>query len=139
MTTRSAHFLVCGVAMLAWLGIGACRCAAVFPYVAAAAAAAPAVPAAAQVAKDVVAIPISALNIARLPLGAAEVVLSPLPGLTMASGFGNMGRGLVAPFKLIGSVLDLPFSAVGTLLSAFSRTPPSAYAVDAAPPESGRS
>ena len=133
MNIHSARFLVCGVALLAWLGIGAYRCQAVFPYLAAAAAAGPAIPAATQVVKDAIAIPINALSIVRLPLGAAEVLLSPLPGLTMASGFNNMGRGLMAPVKVVGSVLDLPLSAGGALVNAVSGAPAGAAVARATP------
>lgn len=129
------HGLVLSIVIvLAWGVLGTCRCAAVVPYMAAATAAAPALPVATRLAKDVVAIPVKALQIVRLPLGVAETVLSPLPGLRAANGVSNIGRGLAAPFKLIGSVLDLPVSAVGGLMNAFSSAPQAACVSPGGPP-----
>jgi hypothetical protein len=48
----------------------------------------------------------------RLPLGVVEVAFSPLPGLTLFSGLRNIGKGLVAPFKLVESVLVLPYNVL---------------------------
>ena len=75
----------------------------------------PAVPTAVKVVKDVAAIPMDVADVLRLPLGITEMVLAPLPGINFTSGLKDTGQGVIAPFKLVGDVLKLPYNLVGGL------------------------
>lgn len=97
-------------------------------------AAMPAVTPGLKLVKDVAAVPLTALDAVRLPLGLVEVVMSPLPGLTLRSGFHNMGVGLAAPVKLVGATLNVPASVVNTVLQIGGSCAPQAPAVLSAAP-----
>ncbi|GEM_PF-1782952 len=64
-------------------------------------------------------VPSAASNLLYLPLGAVKLVMSPLPGISAGSAMNDIGRGVQAPFQIIGAVLKLPFA----LLSSVSRMP----------------
>ncbi len=51
----------------------------------------------------------------RLPLGVVELLFSPLPGVTVSEGLKDTGKGVVAPFKLVIAVLEMPFEVLGGL------------------------
>jgi len=65
--------------------------------------------------KGIVEVPRQVGQCLRLPLGLVEVVASPLPGVGFMDGLENIGKGLVAPFKLCQAVLELPVEVVGGL------------------------
>lgn len=89
---------------------------AVPPEVAIAAAqAAPGTSGALAVAKDVFAVPKAAAEILLLPMGVLESVFCPLPGIEFMSGMRHIGSGILAPFKLVTSVLCLPYNVVTDL------------------------
>ncbi|MBT3289910.1 MAG: hypothetical protein HN849_06325 [Victivallales bacterium] len=48
-----------------------------------------------------------------LPLGLVETALCPLPGPTLAGGLKKAAKGIQGPFKLLGSLVKLPFSLAG--------------------------
>ncbi|MDP7395798.1 MAG: hypothetical protein QF541_02955 [Lentisphaeria bacterium] len=64
-------------------------------------------------------VPAAVANLFYLPLGAVKLVMSPLPGITAGSAMSDIGRGVQAPFQIIGAVLKLPFA----VLSSVSRMP----------------
>ena len=66
-------------------------------------------------ASSVAAVPLAAAEIIRLPMGALQVVLAPLPAITYADGFENIGRGIIAPFKLAMAVLSLPYDLLNAV------------------------
>jgi hypothetical protein len=97
---------------------------------AAAAAAAPAAVAASQalpavtgLARNIAEIPLAVADVVRLPLGVTEMVFAPLPGVSFMSGLKDFGVGILAPFKLVGAVLSLPYDLVNTLSDAKSPLP----------------
>lgn len=45
----------------------------------------------------------------RLPLGLFEVLLSPLPDIEFKEGVGDLGSGIVAPFKFCIAVCEMPY------------------------------
>ncbi|MFZ4395888.1 MAG: hypothetical protein ACOYOU_09720 [Kiritimatiellia bacterium] len=88
-------------------------------------AAVPAVPVAATVAQGVpivkdgvdlaakaADIPIRAVEILDIPRGLIECVFWPLPGVSFVSGLEHIGTGILAPFRLVESVVTLPYDAV---------------------------
>ena len=81
----------------------------------AAVAASQALPAVTGLARDVAAIPLAVADVMRLPLGVTEMVFAPLPGVSFMSGLKNFGVGILAPFKLVGAVLSLPYDLVNTV------------------------
>ncbi|GEM_PF-3246268 len=58
-----------------------------------------------------------------LPMGASELILSPLPGLGLNRGGKNLGRGLMAPFSILQSVIRLPATAIRGANSAIQGAP----------------
>jgi hypothetical protein len=67
---------------------------------------------------SVAAIPLAAADLVRLPMGVAQVGLAPLPGITFSDGFTNIGKGIIAPFKLVMGVLSFPHDLLNTLSGA---------------------
>jgi hypothetical protein len=65
--------------------------------------------------KGVVEIPRQVGQCLRLPLGIVELVFSPLPGVGFMDGLEDVGKGVVAPFKLCQAVLELPVEVFGGL------------------------
>ena len=101
--------------VLAWGGIAPARAAGpvVDPATAAIVTqASPAVGGGVALVNDVVDIPKHTAEILLLPMGLIECVGSPLPGLEFMSGASHIGTGIVAPFKLVYSVLCLPADTV---------------------------
>ncbi|MEI6423277.1 MAG: hypothetical protein WCP55_13730 [Lentisphaerota bacterium] len=45
----------------------------------------------------------------RLPLGLLEVLLSPLPDIEFKEGVGDLGSGILAPFKFCIAVCEMPY------------------------------
>jgi len=74
-----------------------------------------AAPGALRVGKSIAEVPLRAAELVRLPLGAVELVLCPLPGITAKHGLTDLGAGLIAPFKLVMSVLALPYNVTAGL------------------------
>jgi len=79
-------------------------------------------PHAIDAAASVATVPSAASNLLYLPLGVVKLVLSPLPGISSGGAMNDIGRGVQAPFQIVGAVLKLPFA----LLSSVSRMPLSA-------------
>lgn len=77
----------------------------------AAAEAAPVVKESVGLLTEVAEIPKDTAEILCLPWGVTECVFSPLPGVSFMSGLRHVGTGIVAPFKLVGDVLTLPYDA----------------------------
>jgi len=76
-------------------------------------------PHAIDAAASVATVPTAAANLFYLPLGVVKLVMSPLPGITAGSAMNDIGRGVQAPFQIIGAVLRVPFA----ILSSVSRMP----------------
>ena len=74
--------------------------------------------------KEAAAIPVSAAQILYLPLGLMECVFSPLPNVSFGSGLDHIGTGIVAPFKLVQSVVTLPYDAVKAVGSSCDKVVP---------------
>lgn len=70
---------------------------------------------AARVGKSLTRVPWAAAGLLKLPLGATQIVLSPLPGITMTEGIGNIGHGLLAPFDLAATVLKVPLELTSAI------------------------
>lgn len=88
-------------------------------------AAAPGLPAALDTAHQLATVPMVAAELLHLPYGVVETVLAPLPGLTVASGLGHLGQGLVAPFKVAIVALQLPFNILGNVSRLMNDVDPS--------------
>ncbi len=67
---------------------------------------------------SVAAIPLAAADLVRLPMGVAQIGLAPLPGITYSDGFTNIGKGIIAPFKLAMGVLSFPHDLLNTFSGA---------------------
>jgi len=82
-------------------------------------AAAAAAPLPMESTKSVARVPKAAADLLYLPVGVLKVGMSILPSVSMADGFNDIGRGLVAPFHVAAAVLQVPFD----VLSAAGRVP----------------
>lgn len=78
------------------------------------------VPGLLRAGRGIVEIPRQAGQCVRLPLGLVEMVFSPLPGVRFSDGMQDVGKGVVAPFKLCLATLEMPGEVLGGLGDAVS-------------------
>jgi len=96
---------------------------AITPEVTAGMAALKAAPKLTPLVKEIATVPAAVGQTLLIPLGLVETALSPLPGLTVAHGVKSFGNGLKGPFRLVGTCLKLPLTAVEVAAGAAGLVP----------------
>lgn len=119
MTQRSVLAAVFAGALL----LCSYRAQAFTPEVAAGMAALKAAPRLTPLVKEVATLPAAVGQTLLIPLGLVETALSPLPGFTMAHGARCFANGLKGPFRLVGTCLKLPLTAVEAAVGAAGLVP----------------
>ena len=73
--------------------------------------------------KEIATVPAAVGQTLLIPLGLVETALSPLPGLSVAHGARCFANGLKGPFRLVGTCLKLPLTAVEAAAGAAGLVP----------------